>query len=155
MLRKLTLDDCLHVVRRMRAEDRACVRAAMGPDVTDDVFAVNRLQTHGPAWSLLQDGEPVAVFGLSIADWQAVAWLVATPHVSMHSWRKLVRHARTVRSNLPGTPVHRVEAHVLAAWANAARFAQRLGLVHEGTRCAAGSGGEDIQTYGLVVKGTK
>lgn len=151
MLRTLSLDDCLHVVRRMRPEDRACKVAALGWSVTDEAFAVNRFQTEGPAWTLLEGGEPVAIFGLQTASWQAVAWLVATPAVTRQSWRKLVRHARTVRSNLGSAALHRVEAHVLAGWSEAGRFAEHLGFTYEGTRRAAGSGREDVQIWGMTI----
>jgi len=159
VIRDLTLDDALTVVRAMRPRDRACVQALLGV-VDDEVFAVDRWQTTGAAWALDQDGAPVAVFGLQTPnDWTAVAWLLATQTVSAASWRKLMRHCRTVAGKLmdPANAVfrRRVEAYVMADWREAAEFAQRLGFEFEGTKRAAGSRGEDVQMWAMVwpVKG--
>lgn len=153
----LGLDDALHVVRGMRAQDRAGIEALLG-DIDDEVFAVNRWQTDGPAWCLRQDGEPVAIFGLQLPnDWTATAWLLCTPALGALSWRKLIRHSRTVAANLmdPAHQAfrHRVEAHVMAAWPEAAAFAERLGFQLEGTRRAAGRQGEDVQLWAMVWPG--
>lgn len=157
MIRDLTLDDALAVVRGMRAHDRACVRAMLG-EIDDEVFAVNRWQSDGPAWSLLQDGAPVAIFGLQLPNaWTAVAWLLARQAISATSWRNLMRHSRTVARNLmePGNAAHRrrVEAYVMADWTEASAFAKRLGFEFEGTKRAAGSGGEDVQMWAMVWPG--
>lgn len=151
-LRTLTLGDALFVVQRMREWDRRCVRALLG-DVSDEAFAVNRWQTEGPAWTLVQDGEPVAILGLSCGTpGVATAWMVATNAVSSRSWRKAISHSRIVASNVfeEGTGLHRVQASTLGGWAEAAKFAQRLGFQHEGVRRRAGSGGEDIHEFGLI-----
>lgn len=153
MFKTLTLADTMAVVSRMRDRDRQCVRAVLG-DVPDDVFAVNRWQAHGPAWSLWQEG-PVAVGGLAfVNDWTAVLWLVAIGEMRGESWRKLIRHTRTVLGNVTDRANpnfrHRVEAHVLRGWGEASQFAQRLGLELEGVRRAAGSSGEDIEIWTKV-----
>lgn len=157
MIHELTLDDALTVVRDMRERDRRCVEAMLGK-VDDEVFAVDRWQTSGPAWSLHQDGVPVAIYGLQLPNaWTAVAWLLCRPRMSGTSWRKLVRHCRTVAGNVmaPGTAAfhHRVEAYVMADWREAAAFAHRLGFEFEGTRRAAGKGGEDVQMWAMVWPG--
>lgn len=156
-LRDLTLDDALHVVRNMRPLDRAVITAMAG-EIDDEAFAVNRWQSDGPAWSLAQDGEPVAVFGLQLPNaWTAVAWLICTPRIASQSWRKLVRHSRIVAANLMNPEHeahrHRVEAHVMASWTEAAEFAHRLGFELEGTRRAAGCGGEDMQLWAMTWPG--
>ena len=148
MIRDLTLDDALTVVRDMRPQDRRCVEAMLGT-VDDEVFAVDRWQTTGPAWTMEQDGHAVAIFGLQMPnDWTAVAWLLC---------RKLMRHCRTVAGKVmdPGNAVfrHRVEAYVMADWREAAGFAQSLGFEFEGTRRAAGKGGEDVQMWAMVWPG--
>lgn len=157
MIHDLTLDDALTVVRDMRDADRRCVAAMLG-QVDDEVFAVDRWQTSGPAWSLHQDGQSVAILGLQLPNaWTAVAWLLCRPCISGTSWRKLVRHSRTVAGNVmnPGNAAfrHRVEAYVMADWREAAAFAQRLGFEFEGTRRAAGKGGEDVQMWAMVWPG--
>ena len=145
-MRQLTLADALIVASQMREEDRKCVRAVMG-DVSDEIFAVNRWSTEGPAWVLDQDG-PVAMFGLSSSSpWMYTAWLVASPRCARQSWKKLIRFARIVRGNVPA---HRVEALVLSGWVEAARFAHSMGFVHEGTRRKAGRDGQDIEVWGYV-----
>ena len=72
--------------------------------------------------------------------------LKARPGMRGHTWRKLIRKARTVLGNAtdPAHPEyrHRIEAHVLDGWGEASRFAQGLGFVHEHTRTAAGAQGE-------------
>ena len=152
-MNRLTLEDALMVCASMRERDRRCVRAALG-EVSYDVFAVNRWQTDGPAWSLHQDGAPVAIFGLSFQnDWVATAWLVATPQCSLNSWGKLLRFAKTVRNQAMGPgPFHkgRIEAQVLVGWSDASRFAGCLGFVLEGIKRRAGSGGEDFEIWAVT-----
>lgn len=147
---KLSLADALTVVGNMREEDRYAMRAALGP-VSDEVFAANRWQTEGPAWSMARDGDPIAIFGLSMGNaWSAVAWLVATPAMSPESWKKLMRHCRTVLGNARATGLHRIEAQVLDGWPEADRFARRLGFEFEGTRRAAGRGGQDAHVFAIL-----
>lgn len=147
---KLTLSDALYVVGSMREDDRRALRAVVGP-VNDDVAAANRWQTEGPAWTLLDDNVPVAICGLSLhTKWSAIAWLICTPRMTGESWRKLMRHARTVLANMAAGGLQRIEAHVMADWPGAIRFAQQLGGVLEGTRRKAGRHGEDIQMWAIV-----
>lgn len=151
----MTLADALQVVQRMRPEDRHCVRAMLG-DIEDEAFAVNRWQTNGPAWAVCDEsGAPVVIGGLTLhTDWLAVAWLLAVPGLSPQTWRKVVRLGRTVLGNAadPAHPQyrHRIEAHVLACWPEAARFAPRFGFQLEGARRGAGAGGEDIQMWAIT-----
>jgi hypothetical protein len=156
VFRTLTLGDALHVVQRMRLEDRHCIRQLVG-ELTDEAFAINRFQTDGPAWSVWQDGKPVLVGGLQFATpWIGIAWLVATPACSLQTWRKVLRFARTVAGNAtnPANPhfKQRIEAHVMQEWTAAVSFARHAGLQLEGTRRAAGRGGEDVQVWGLVAR---
>lgn len=159
-VRTMTLADALAVASAMRDDDRQCLRALTGSD-DPEAFAAGRWAATGPAWTLTDaDGRPLAVFGLSLpTDWQAVAWLVAAEGLQSHSWRELIRHARTVAANVidPAHPQyrHRVEAHVMSAWPAARRFARSLGFVHEGTRRGAGCRGEDFEVWAIVgpVKG--
>ena len=146
----MTLADALLVVGKMRENDRAAMRAALG-DVTDDVVAVNRWQTRGPAWVMTRDGQPVAICGLSMgSEWAATAWLITTNAMRADSWRKLVRHCRTVLSNMPRSTLHRIEAQVLDGWAEAGEFVRRMGFVLEGTRRRAGKGGEGFHVWSIL-----
>lgn len=151
MFRTLTLADALNVCDAMRDSDWQCVKAICG-DLSAEDFAVNRWQTEGPAWTLLQDDDPTAIGGLSFSTpWSAVFWMVAKPSITHHSWRKLLRHARTVLANVCHCDHphyrHRVEVHTLASWPQADAFAARLGLQLEGRRYAVGSGGEDVNVW--------
>lgn len=151
MIRDLTLADALVVCADMRPEDAACVRAVVGAE-PGEWFAVDRWRVEGPAWTVVQDGQPWAIGGLSLPNaWTGVLWLVARPGLSGQSWRKLIRVARKVLSCACDQRHphyrHRIEAHVLAGWRGAERFAAGLGLVLESTRRQAGSGGEDLQTW--------
>lgn len=156
MIRTLTLEDALYVARRMRAEDRRCITQLVG-DLTDEAFAISRFQTDGPAWAVMQDGEPVLIGGLQFATpWIAIAWLAATPATSLQTWGKVLRFGRTVLRNAtdPGNPYfkRRVEAHVMSDWAGAVRLARRVGFSTEGTRRAAGRDGEDVHMMALVAE---
>lgn len=149
-LQKLTLADALHVVASMGDQDRHALKAMLG-DFSDEFVALNRWQTEGPAWTMVRAGEPVAIFGLSISSpWLAVAWLVATPAMRGDSWRNLIRHCRIVVGNVKTSPIHRTEAHVLAGWTEAERFARHLGFSYEGTRHMAGRDGQDVQTFVMI-----
>lgn len=147
----LTLWGALIVAGDMREQDSACLRAITGM-APGEWFAIERFQSHGVALEVLQDGQPWAMTGLSLPNaWTGVLWMVARPGLRRETWRKLIRKARTVFSNVedPKHPEyrHRVEAHVLEGWGEAARFAEGLGFVHEHTRKAGGSGGENIQVW--------
>ena len=158
-MRDLTLSDCLQVAGRMRDRDRQCVRALMGP-VSDDEFAISRVQSYGPAWSMHQYGKPVAVGGVTLQNaWSCVFWMFATDEITRESWRKLIRHTRTVLGNVTNQAHehyrHRVEAYTLDGWVEAERLAERFGFAHEATRKGFGSGGEDMNVWAIVgpVKG--
>ncbi len=159
MMRDLSLSDCLFVASRMREADRQCVLALMGP-VSDDEFAISRVQSYGPAWSMAQGGQPVAVGGVTLQNpWSCVFWMFATDAINGESWRKLIRHTRTVLANVTN-PCHehyrhRVEAYTLGGWDGAEGLAERFGFRHEATRRGFGSGGEDMNVWAIVgpVKG--
>ena len=152
VIRTMTLADALSVCARMRERDRWCLHALMG-DIEHEAFAVNRWQTTGPAWVMDDaDGVPLCIAGLSFSnDWTAVWWLIATDGMGANSWGKALAHARTVTRQIAHPRHehyrHRVEAHVMADWPESQRWIQRLGFRHEGTRVAAGRGGEDVQTW--------
>lgn len=150
MIVKLTLEDALVVTKDMRAEDRFAARALTGSGSAEWI-AANRWQSEGPAWCLYQDQEPVAIFGISMhSPWCGTAWLICRPSIDGQSWRKLIRHWRTVAANLKGSPMRRVEALVLEDWAGASRFAECFGMKLEGTKRGAGQAGENLQIWGFV-----
>lgn len=149
MIQTLTLTDAMYVSSRMRERDAKCIFALSGCS-SPDIFAVSRWQSDGPAWALIEDDYPVAIFGLSKSTpWVAAAWLVTTREMSGQSWRKLIRHCRIVVGNLGSVGIKRVEASVLDGWSEAGEFAKRLGFELEGTRRAAGQNGEDVHMYAL------
>lgn len=151
-LRDLTLADALAVVADMRPMDAGCVRAACGRE-PGEWFAVDRWQTHGAGWTLLQDGQPWAIGGLALPQpWMGVLWLVARPGMSGASWRKAIRATRTVLASAPRAGVHRVEAHVLHGWAGASGFAEALGMELEGIRRCVGARGESIEVWAQTRK---
>jgi hypothetical protein len=150
-LRDLSLQDALTVVQGMRPLDRRCVQAAFGT-VSDEVFAMDRFQAGGLSWTVVQDGEPVAIGGINTPTrWIGIVWFLATPSITRQSWRKLIRHGRTVLANLtnPQSPLyrHRLELHTLDEWQESHEFANFLGFRREGVRRFAGSGGEDIHVW--------
>lgn len=159
MLRELTLADALTVCADMRPEDVQCVLAFSGRE-PGEWFAADRWQTYGPAWTLLQDGEPWAIGGVSLRTaWSGVLWMVARPGLTGQSWRKALRATRTVIASAmrPGNPQyrHRIEAQVLQGWAGASEFARRLGLTFEGVARQMGAQGESFEIWAVTgpVKG--
>lgn len=146
-LRALSLVAAVSIATRMRAMDWECLRAVTTIE-SAEVFGLNRWQTDGAAWALFNDlGEPVAMGGLSQSvPWVATAWMVATDAMDTASWKKLVRHSRTVFRNA-AKAIPRIEAHVLHGWPEAEKFASMLKFELEGTRYRAGRNGQDIRTY--------
>lgn len=160
MLRELSLADALAVCADMRPEDAQCVRAVAGRD-PGEWFAAERWQAYGPAWVLEQNGQPWAIGGLALRNaWAGTLWLVVRPGLSGQSWRKAIRHARTLVASAlaPDNPQrrHRIEAHVLHGWGGASDFAARLGLRLEGVMHQAGAQGESIEVWAITgpVKGS-
>lgn len=154
MIRDLTLADAVIVCSDMRPEDAACVVAITGQR-PGEWFAVDRWQAPGPAWTLMQDGQPWAIGGLSMPnDWTGVFWFIARPGMRQASWREVVRRTRHVmqRAVDPTNPARRqrLEAHVLHGWTGASRLVDALGFQMEGIRRRAGSGGESIEVWGCV-----
>lgn len=151
-LRTLTLADALAVTTQMRQADVDCLNA-----VTDGLdaehFALNLWQTEGAAWTLVQDGVPVAIGGVKLpVPWAGVVWIVAADGMRPASWKKLLRHGRIVLSNA-SKRLRRVECHVLGTWTEAIEFARREGFELEGVRHGAGRDGQDLLTY--VYRGSK
>lgn len=144
MFRQLTLADAVHVATYMRPQDRECIEVVTGVS-SPEVFALNRWQTHGAAWTMLHEGEPIAIGGLSQATpWTAVMWFVAVE--GFRSWKKLLRQTRRVIFNAAKT-IPRIEVHVLSTWPEANDFALALGFHLESTRRRAGRDGQDVLVF--------
>lgn len=146
-LRTLNLSDAVYVAKHMRPTDWECLKAVTTIE-DPEVFGLNRWQTDGAAWSLHDDsGVPVAMGGISqTVPWIGTAWMVATQDMDLASWKKLVRHSRTVFRNAAKV-IQRIEAHVLPTWPEADKFARSLGFVLEGERHRAGREGQSILTF--------
>lgn len=146
-LKTLSLIDAVSVAKRMRHMDKICLEAATTIE-DPEIFGLNRWQTDGAAWSLHDDsGVPIAMGGISMnVPWIGVAWFVATDQMTVESWKKLIRHSRTVFRNA-AKAMPRIEAHVIEGWDSAKEYARRLGFEYEGTRYRAGRDGQDIHTY--------
>lgn len=146
-MRKLSLVAAVSVAARMRESDWDCVRA-FTTITSPEVFGLNRWQTDGPAWALFNDfGEPVAMGGISQSvPWSGTAWMVATDDMDSASWKKLMRHSRTVFRNAAKV-IPRIEANVLRDWPEADKFARNLKFELEGVRYRAGRNGQDILTF--------
>ena len=154
MIHHLTLAGALLVCSDMRPGDAACVRAMAGCE-PGEWFAAERFQRDGVGLELTQDGKPWAICGLSFPNsWTGILWMVARPGLTGESWRKLIRRARIVLGRVTDPACseyrHRVEAHVLEGWTEAADFAGRLGFQLEHTRAGGGSGGENLQTWVML-----
>lgn len=146
--RTLTLADALAVTTRMRKEDADCLRAVS--EVTSpELYALSHWQTEGAAWTLLDGDDPVAIGGVKLpVPWIGVVWMVCTDGMTPASWKKLLRHGRTVLANASKQePLRRVECYVLSTWGKAREFAERSGFELESVRHAAGRDGQDVLTY--------
>lgn len=152
MFRTLTLADALAVTSRMREADRNCLHA-VGFTTDPEQLALYHWQAEGAAWTLLQDGEPVAIGGVRLAnEWTGVVWMVCTDRLTTATWKKLIRHGRIVLGNA-SKRLRRVESYVLSNWKEAHAFACRTGFELEGVRHGAGRDGEDILT--MVYRGPR
>lgn len=155
----LTLPAAIEVCRSMRPRDADSLRALLGT-LEADSFAVSRWQTDGPAWVMCDEQGPLAIGGLEFrAPWVGCLWFLAHRRVddmapTHETWRKLMRHTRTVIANAidPSNPHarRRVEAHVIGDWSSASRLVRHLGLEREGICRCAGSGGEDLEIWACV-----
>jgi hypothetical protein len=144
-LRDLTLADAVAVTTRMRQVDAECLHA-VADGVGPEQFAINLHQAHGAGWTVLDDGEPVAIGGVKLpVPWAGVVWFVCTDRMRPVTWKKLIRHGRIVLSNA-SERLRRVECHVLASWPEAVLFAKRMGFEVEGVRANAGRDGQDLLT---------
>lgn len=150
MFRTLTLADAVAVTTRMRQEDAHCLHA-ISDGIDAEQFAINHFQHPGPAWTLVQDGEPVAIGGVRLpVPWCGVVWMVCTDRMTPQAYKKLMRHGRIVLANA-SRRLRRVECHVLSTWGKAEVFARRMGFELEGVRRNAGRDGQDILT--MVYRG--
>jgi hypothetical protein len=145
-LRDLTLADAVAVTTRMRQVDADCLRA-VADGIDAEQFAINLYQGTGAAWTVVDDGDPVAIGGVKLpVPWAGVVWFVCTDRMRPVTWKKLIRHGRIVLRNA-SEQLRRVECHVLGGWAEAILFAEKCGFELEGVRRGAGRDGQDILTY--------
>lgn len=148
----MTLADALRVTSSMRAADTACLHA-VGFTTNPEELALYHWKGSDAAWSVVQDGDPVAIGGLRLAnEWTGVVWMVGTDRMSPCSWKKLIRHGRIVLGNA-SRRLRRVESYVLSTWEEACVFAHRAGFRVEGVRYGAGRDGQDILT--MVYRGQR
>jgi hypothetical protein len=148
--RDMTLADALAVTTRMRQADRDCLHA-VGFTTNPEELALYHWRSEGAAWSMVHEGEPVAICGIRlVTPWCGVAWIVCTDRVSPALWKKLIRHGRIVLANA-SKRLRRVESYVLSTWVEAQGLASREGFDVEGVRHGAGRDGEDILT--MVYRG--
>lgn len=162
-LEALTLPGALVVARTMRPLDVDVLSALLAPDFNRDAFAVNRWQTDGAAWQLVDDAGPLVIAGLEFKSaWTGCFWMAAHARFDAapptgEAWRAVIRNTRAVVANALNPDGkyarQRVEAHVLSTWLAARRLVRSLGFVHEGTCRKAGSGGEDIEIWARVAEG--
>lgn len=84
-VRPLLISDVWAVLADLRDADNEEIIALVGED---GVFGavVSSAQTSSEAWTLVADGQPIAVFGVAPADMKGVGipWMVGTPGVTRH-----------------------------------------------------------------------
>jgi hypothetical protein len=148
---QLSLAASVHIVQNMREQDRECL-SLLTDGLTNESFAVNRWQTPGAAWHLMQDGEPVCMGGIAQqVPWVGVAWMVTSERITPDSWKKLIRFSRKVFTNAH-KDIQRIEAYVLGGWTQAERYAKSLGFTLESIKEGAARDGQAVKVYVLVNK---
>jgi hypothetical protein len=150
-VRPLTLWTMLDVAARLRPECLADIKCFIG-DISPEVYAMNRIQTAGEAWSFHgRDGIPYCAAGLQfegtgVATW----WLATTAAVEKHALT-IARFGRNAVMSLLATgDCHRIQAFVRADWNQARKLAETIGLSYEGTMRRLGVQGEDVTVYARI-----
>lgn len=151
MIRALTIDDAIHVARKLRPHDRAEVLATWaGSDVVDWARFTARLQSEHHFTAVAGDGEPVAIGGFFVI-WPGLvqAWMVASDRLAEIgielNYRVLEMHRDAVSDG-----VHRFQAHAMQGNAAGMRWLERLGYRRETTMRRFGRYGEDFELMARV-----
>jgi hypothetical protein len=151
VIREMTLADAIYVIRRMRASDRAAMRA-LNPHSTDEQYAIDRFGTDFHYTLCNSKGEPVVIGGARVSAAKcAFLWIIATDELP--SVRKsLVRFSQRFLNELNAQKLaHRFEGMALESEPVCAKFMKFFGFDFEGTRRKAGANGENIVVFAKVV----
>lgn len=145
----LTLESAVRICLNMRQMDMDCLNAVIG-DVDPESFAAERWRLDGPAWAVYQDGVPVLIGGIAlVTPWVGIAWMVAANGITRHTWKKVIEFSRKVLSNA-SRRIQRIEAHVLASWPAAEKYAERLGFTPAGVKKRAARDGMDVLEFAII-----
>lgn len=145
----MTRDALASVLARLPSYERAQVSAIFGRDWSPMGVADAILAVHGPAYLVVEDGEPAAAGGLHPAGggvWDA--WVV----VARNGRRRAAHEHMTcaVRNGLHWAMqqgVTRIDAYHLANQPRVHRWLETLGLKHAQDLPAYGVNGEDFVRY--------
>ena len=141
-------------VRRLEVDDLATLQmltpeAQVWGAVTRDKFAA--LQAH-PSFTGLVDGQIVACGGIiNIWTGLAEAWLALTPYAKLHV-PFVYRHVHAFLDTAISTyNLRRIQTTVLADWAEANKFIERLGFIAVAPLEKYGMNGETHILYEMVM----
>lgn len=124
-------------------------QAMIQPLMTDMEYAVS-LQTRGPAFSAMVDGEIIAAAGL-LPQWEnrAVAWAL----IGENARRHFVRLTKSMVRYFDFAEFNRLETAVKTDFAEGHRWARMMGFVREGTMRGYAPDGCDYDLYARVKNG--
>jgi hypothetical protein len=133
-----------YVPDHLRALRLQPMQAELRPVITAGDLA-EQVARSGPAWTVLDGGQPVACAGFQFP-WpgRAIAWAALG-----ECGRRMARITRAVRQELMRCPAERIECHVKAGFGAGKRWAAALGFAQE-SLMPRFYGGEDFWCYVIL-----
>ena len=152
MIKKMELEDALHVCRNMRKRSLAGVD---GVRFTTNVqeFAIERFNTDGlKLTALTKDGEPAGIGGLELTSpgvW--TGWVVGTDRWN-ECGAEIMWHARKlVRSMLKEAEVcRRIQALCITDDKNASKYLELVGFTFEGAMRKVRKDSGNMSMYSII-----
>lgn len=142
---RLTHEDALYVVKKMRDEDRREVFATRWDDC-DYGLAFDCANAPGAKWAALVDGEPVAIGGMALNQpGIAQAWMMGTDALPQAGVTLTRFCGDVIKKLLTGdSGIRRVQAHSAAFHVNAHKWLEAIGMTDRVALPMYGKHGEDF-----------
>jgi len=146
-----SLTDYIYICDNLPADEIEQIAAMTGQVFDPDEAAINCHLVPGPKWLIIdEEGRPLVVGGcmqLRKGVWQT--WML----VPDMTWETHAREVTEIVLSLQKQMQeqgHRIQTLVLSSRERARTWYGTLGLEHEGTLRAYGTGGEDFEMYSTV-----